>query len=154
MINPITYIALLVASFTWFFSPSSTKTINSPEPPVGCKSHYDSSLQLTVYTGMDKEPEYPGGGAAWGRYVHRNLNEQNLDDKVDCNVRLKMVVDSTGAIRKVTVMRGDVEAKEPNTNEKEVMRVYQKSGRWMPGTCGGKEVSASFILSSNPCNRN
>jgi hypothetical protein len=141
----ITYFALLFSSFSSFLSDSSIKTAHAPQPALGCQSYYDSTLKLTVYTGVEKEPEYPGGSAAWGRYINRNLNDGNLDAAVDCNVRIKMIVESTGEIRKAVPVRGNAEVKEPNANEKEVLRVYLKSGSWLPGKCGGNNVTTEFV---------
>jgi hypothetical protein len=149
--NAVTYFALLLFSFSW--SPdTAVKTVHA-QPDFACKSYYDSTLNLIVYTGVEKEPEYPGGADAWGRYFNRNLHEEDLDTKIDCNVRIKMIVDSTGAIKKAVAVHGDTEVKEPNANEKEVLRVYKKSGFWVPGTCGGNNVTAEFVKSLNPCNR-
>jgi hypothetical protein len=150
--NSITYFALLLFSFSWLAPVKSSNTAYAPQPDGACKSYYDATLNLTVYTGVDKEPEYPGGSAAWGRYINRNLNEANLNPKIDCNVRIKMIVDSAGGIRKAVAIHGDTEVKEPNVNEKEVLRVYTKSGAWAPGTCGGKNVTAEFVQSFKPCN--
>jgi hypothetical protein len=148
LMNLITYLALLFSSF---LPNSSTKTANDPQPAVGCTSYVDAKLNLTVYTSVDKEPEYPGGSSAFGRYINRNLNEANLDAAVDCNVKLKMIVDATGKILKAVPMHGDTEVKEPNANEKEVVRVYLKSGVWVPGKCGGNNVAAEFVQSFTPC---
>jgi hypothetical protein len=62
-----------------------------------------------------------------------------------------MIIDSTGEIRKAVPVRGNAEVKEPNANEKEVLRVYLKSGTWVPGKCGGNNVTAEFVESFTPC---
>ncbi len=146
--NLITFLTLLVSSF---LPNSSIKTAHDPHPALGCTSYLDAKLNLTVYTGVDKEPEYPGGSSALGQYINKNLIEANLDPAVDCNVKLKMIVDATGKIQKAVPMHGDTEVKEPNANEKEVMRVYLKSGVWVPGKCGGNAVAAEFVQSFTPC---
>jgi hypothetical protein len=149
--NCITFFAILFSSFSWLWSHTSIKTSYAPQSAVGCKSYYDSALALTVYTGVEKEPEYPGGAPAWGRYINRNLNMDNIDATRDCHVSIKMIVDSSGAIRKAVPVRGDKEVIEPNAAEKEVLRIYRKSGRWVPGTCSGNNVTAEFVQSMDPC---
>jgi len=151
--NSTTFFALLFSSFSWLWSNTSVNITNAPQPAFECKSYYDSALNLTVYTGVEKEPEYPGGAAAWGRYIDRNLRTENIDATKECNVKIKMIVDSAGEIRKAVPMRGDKEVKEPNANEKEVLRIYLKSKYWAPGTCGGNNVTTEFVQSLNPCNR-
>jgi len=149
--NLITYFALLFTSFTSFSPHPSIKTAQDPQPAFGCTTYYDSALKLTVYTGVEKAPEYPGGSPAWLQFVNKNLNEANLDAAVECNVKIKMIIDVTGEIKKAVPVRGDAEVKEPNANEKEVLRVYLKSGTWVPGKCGGNNVVTEFVQSFTPC---
>ena len=149
--NTITYFTLLLSFFSSALSGPTIKTAHAPQPAYGCTTYYDAALKLTVYTGVEKDPEYPGGVDALGRFVNRNLNEANLDANVDCNVKIKMIVDSAGAIRKVVAIHGTTEVKDPNANEKEVIRVYLKSGTWEPGKCGGNNVTAEFTQSFTPC---
>jgi len=149
--NLITYFALLFSSFSSVLSHSLIKTAHDPQPAFGCATYYDPALKLTVYTGVEKAPEYPGGSQAWLQFINKNLNEANLDTTVDCNVRIKMIIDSTGEIRKAVPTRGNAEVKDPNANEKEVLRVYLKSGIWMPGKCGGNKVTTEFVESFTPC---
>lgn len=147
----ITYFALLVSSFSSVWSDPVIKTAQDPQPAFGCTTYFDPALKLTVYTGVEKEPEYPGGSSAWGQFINKNLIEANLDATVDCNVKIKMIIDATGEIKKAVPVRGDAEVKEPNANEKEVLRVYLKSGSWVPGKCGGNNVAAEFVQSFTPC---
>ncbi|MBO9204502.1 MULTISPECIES: hypothetical protein [Niastella] len=144
--NSITFFALLFS----LWSGPAVKTAHDPQP-AGCQSYNDPALNLTVYTSVEKKPEYPGGTSAWGQFVNKNLIEANLDPAVDCNVKIKMIIDATGAIKKAVPVRGDVEVKEPNANEKEVVRVYLKSGAWVPGQCGGNNVAAEYVESFTPC---
>jgi hypothetical protein len=149
--NLITYFALLFSSFSSVWSDPLIKTAHDPQPAFGCTTYYDTALKLTVYTGVEKEPAYPGGSLAWGQFINRNLNEANLDAVADCNVKIKMIIDSTGEIRKAVPIRGNAEVKDPNANEKEVLRVYLKSGIWVPGKCSGNNVTTEIVQSFTPC---
>ena len=139
--NPIIYFALLFAS------------ANGPQPASDCKSHFDTSVNMNVYTTVDITPEYPGGAAAWGRFVNRNFREENVGTVTNCNVKFKMIVTAEGEIVKVVALHGDTEVKEPNELEKEVVRMVRKSGRWTPGVCEGKQVATEFVQTLSPCNR-
>ena len=121
--NLITYFALLFSSFSSVWSHPLIKTAHNPQPAFGCATYYDPALKLTVYTGVEKEPEYPGGSPAWAQYINKNLIEANLDANVDCNVKIKLIIYSSGEIKKSVAIRNDAEVKEPNANEKEVVRV-------------------------------
>ena len=149
--NLITYFALQFFSFSSVWFHPLIKTAHDPQPAFGCTTYYDAALKLTVSTGVEKAPEYPGGSPAWLQFVNKNLNEASLDASVDCNVKIKMIIDATGEIKKAVPVRGDAEVKEPNANEKEVLRVYLKSGTWVPGKCGGNNVTTEFVQSFTPC---
>jgi hypothetical protein len=151
--NLITYFALLFSSFSSVWSGPLVKKAHGPQPAFGCTTYYDAALKLTVYTGVEKEPEYPGGSSAWGQFINTNLVDANLDATVDCHVKIKMIIDAAGAIKKAVPVRGDAEVKEPNANEKEVLRVYLKSGTWVPGKCGGNNVTTEFVQAFTPCVR-
>lgn len=146
--NLITYFALF---YSLFSTDPSSKITNDPKPAAECKSYNDATLKLTVYTGVEKEPEYPGGSPAWAQYINKNLIEANLDATVDCNVKIKLIIDASGEIKKAVALRNDAEVKEPNANEKEVVRVYLKSGTWVPGKCGGNNIAAEIVQSFTPC---
>ena len=148
--NLITYFALLFSSFTSVSSDPMIKTAQNPQP-AGCTTYFDPALKLTVYTSAEKESEYPGGSPALGQFINKNLIEANLDANVDCNVKIKMIIDASGEIKKAVPVRGDAEVKEPNANEKEVLRVYLKSGTWVPGKCGGNNVATEIVQSFTPC---
>ena len=139
--NPITYLALLFAS------------VNGPQPAVECKSHFDTSVNMNVYATVDIAPGYPGGAAAWGRFVNRNFREENIGTVTNCTVKIKMIVTAEGEIVKAIALHGDTEVKEPNELEKEVVRMVRKSGRWEPGICEGRQVTAEFVQTLSPCNR-
>jgi hypothetical protein len=149
--NLITYFALLFSSFTSVSSDPMIKTAQDPQPAYGCTTYFDPALKLTVYTSAEKASEYPGGASALGQFINKNLVEANLDPNVDCNVKIKMIIDAAGEIKKAVAIRGDAEVKEPNANEKEVVRVYLKSGTWVPGKCGGNNVATEIVESFTPC---
>jgi hypothetical protein len=149
--NPITYFALLFSSATWLWPGASTQISNKPIPVVECTSHYDTSVKMDVYSGVATQAEYPGGEAPWGRYVNRNFRQENAGDVKNCTVKIKLVITDAGEIRKVVALHGDTEVKEPSDLEKEVIRIYKKSGRWVPATCSGRQVTSELIQTLSPC---
>lgn len=149
--NPITYFALLFSSATWLWPGAPTQISNKPKPVVECTSHYDTSVKMDVYSGVEMQAEYPGGEAPWGRYVNRNFRQENAGDVKDCTVKIKLVITDAGEIRKVVALHGNTEVKEPSDLEKEVIRIYKKSGRWSPATCSGRQVTSELIQTLSPC---
>lgn len=115
-----------------------TRLMQSTPPPPACEVYYEPTFKLYIYSRPEKEPEYPGGSAAWNQFIKNNLNEANLDGNIDCNVSVRMIIDTTGAIRAAVPIRAGGIVRFPNANEKEVLRLYLNSGTWLPGQCGGK----------------
>lgn len=150
--TPVTCFALLFSSVSWLW-PNTSKTTKAPQSTVECPSHYDTSVKMNVYTRVDTEAEYPGGAAAWGRYINRNFNQENVGAVTDCKVKIKLVVTAEGMVQKVVALHGDTEVKEPSALEKEVIRVYRKSGRWVPGVCGNVSVTSELVQSLSPCSK-
>ena len=151
--NPITCFALLFSSAAWLWPNASTQNSNNPKPETECPGHYDTSVKMDVYTNVGTQAEYPGGEAPWGRFVRRNFNGESIGDIQDCNVKVKLVITDQGEIRKVVALHGDTEVKEPNTLEKEIIRLYKKSGRWVPATCGARQVTSELVQSVYPCSK-
>lgn len=149
--NPITYFTLLFTSATWLWPNASTQISNNLKPVVECPSHYDTSVKMDVYTNVEMQAEYPGGEGPWSRYVNRNFRQENAGDVKDCTVKIKLVITEAGEIRKVVALRGAAEVKEPSDLEKEVIRIFKKSGRWTPGVCGGRQVTSELIKTLSPC---
>lgn len=92
-----------------------------------------------IFTKVEKEAQFPGGNAAWQKYVlnaiQRELDEFTESDFGTCVVRF--VVDKTGAVSDVqaTTMKGTKLA-EIATN------AIRKGPRWVPAQQNGRYVNA------------
>ncbi len=92
-----------------------------------------------IFTKVEKEAQFPGGPAAWQKYVtqaiQRELDEFTESDYGTCIV--KFVVDKTGAVSDVqaTTMKG--------TKLAEVaVNAIRKGPRWVPAQQNGRYVNA------------
>jgi protein TonB len=85
-------------------------------PPPLIEEDYSDSVILSK---VEIEAEYPGGPAAWQRYLNRNLRvpQEAIDNEISGSVVVQFVVD-------------------------EVMRVIRKSGKWTPAMQGGRYVKS------------
>jgi hypothetical protein len=149
--NPITCFALLFTSATWLWPNDAIKKNNAPQPAFDCPSHYDTSVKMDVFTDVQTQAEYPGGEAPWKRYVNRNFHEENIGTVKDCTVKIKLIITEAGEIRKVVALHDNTEVKEPSDLEKEVIRIYKKSGTWAPAVCNGRQVTSELIQTLSPC---
>jgi protein TonB len=92
-----------------------------------------------VFTVVQIPAEYPGGIAAWNKYLERNLNSNApIDNGAPAGrytVVLSFIVDKTGGI-------SDINAEnDPGYGTKEeAVRVLKKGGGWKPAVQNGRNV--------------
>jgi TonB family protein len=105
----------------------------------------EESPQEETFVIVEKMPEFPGGQAALMQYLNSKIKypEECRKMGVEGKVFVKFIVDATGNIINVQVLRGVVDGK---LLEKEAIRVVESMPNWKPGTQGGKAVSVYFTL--------
>lgn len=88
-------------------------------------------------------PMYPGGEAELYRYISDNLKYPVIDQEngIQGRVTLRFVVDKTGKIDKVEIVKG------VSVNcDKEAVRVVKSMPNWVPGKNNGEPVNVYFTL--------
>lgn len=96
-----------------------------------------------VFMVVEEQPSYPGGNEAWFKHLSRNLNYpvEAKKNGVEGAVYLSFVVDKTGELRDIQVIKGVGHG----CNE-EALRVLMASENWNPGKQRGVEVSSRMQL--------
>lgn len=91
-----------------------------------------------TFTKVEIESEYPGGAAAWQRYLNRNLRypQEAIDNEVQGAVVVQFIVDKEGNVSDVEAISG------PNELRAEAVRVIKKSGKWTPAVQNGRQVKS------------
>ena len=91
-----------------------------------------------TFTKVEIESEYPGGAAAWQRYLNRNLRypQEAIDNEVQGAVVVQFIVDREGNVSDVEAISG------PNELRSEAVRVIKKSGKWTPAVQNGRQVKS------------
>lgn len=99
--------------------------------------------KIVLFSDVDKKAEFPGGQKALIKYLSENIHypEQSRHNNVQGVVLVKFIVDSSGSISHVEIIRGvndelDAEAK----------RVVEGMPRWVPGKNKGEAVSSWYTL--------
>ncbi|OQP61058.1 energy transducer TonB [Niastella vici] len=89
-----------------------------------------------TWTKVEIPSEYPGGPAAWQRYLNRNLHfsQEAIDNEVEGTVEVQFIVDKEGNVSDVEAINGPMELRA------EAVRVIKKSGRWTPAIQNGHQV--------------
>jgi protein TonB len=91
-----------------------------------------------TFTKVEIESEYPGGAAAWQRYLNRNLRypQEAIDNEVQGAVVVQFIVDKEGNVSDVEAISG------PQELRSEAVRVIKKSGKWTPAVQNGRQVKS------------
>lgn len=91
-----------------------------------------------TFTKVEIESEYPGGAAAWQRYLNRNLRypQEAIDNEIQGAVVVQFIVDKEGNVSDVEAISG------PNELRSEAIRVIRKSGKWTPAVQNGRQVKS------------
>jgi periplasmic protein TonB len=94
-----------------------------------------------IFEKVEVDAEYPGGNAAWRRFLERNLNAQIPADAGappgNYTVNIRFIVDKQGNV-------SDIRA---TTNhgygmEEEAIRVLKRATKWTPAVQNGRQVNA------------
>ncbi|WP_276480135.1 energy transducer TonB [Paraflavitalea pollutisoli] len=91
-----------------------------------------------IFRKVEIESSYPGGPAAWARFLNRNLMknmpQDALDNGIQGRVEIQFVVDTSGNVSNIEALNGPPELHEA------VINVIRKSGKWEPAIQNGKKV--------------
>ena len=142
----IPFIVLNLALFS-FTSRAEVRLIDPPQMEVsGTMTQPLTAIQDTTktveFTQVEEKPRFQGGDEkTFDKWVSERIvyPETAKRDSIQGRVMLSFVVDSTGYIRDITVLRGV----DPEL-EKEAIRVVSSSPKWTPGTVRGKPVRVRY----------
>lgn len=88
-------------------------------------------------------PEFPGGMAAWSKFLNKNLIYPSMarENGVQGRVTVSFVVEKNGQISALKVLSGIGAG-----CDEEAMRVIKKSPLWKPGFQNGKAVRVAYVI--------
>ena len=91
-----------------------------------------------TFTKVEIESEYPGGAAAWQRYLIKTLRypQEAQDNEIQGTVVVQFIVDKAGVVSDVEAISGPKELRD------EAVRVIKKSGQWTPAVQNGRQVKS------------
>ncbi len=130
----------------------STKTVESDnkeqivQAPVedkgsGVVEAPKSDDEDKVFTKVEKEAEFPGGDAAWRRYLEKNLDASAATDAGappgTYQVIVRFIVSKDGSISDV-----QAETKFGYGMEDEAVKIIKRGPKWTPALQNGRNVNA------------
>ncbi|HEY6899865.1 MAG TPA: TonB family protein, partial [Puia sp.] len=104
-------------------------------PSARATEDYDKT-----FVKVEIESEYPGGAAAWLRYLNKNMRypDDALNNEIQGTVVVQFIVDKEGNVSDVTAISGP----ETGGLREEAIRVIKKSGTWIPAIQNGRKVKS------------
>ncbi|MET0243614.1 MAG: TonB family protein [Flavitalea sp.] len=105
------------------------------EAPKKVEEDYDKT-----FTKVEIESKYPGGPAAWARFLNKNLANQYPQDAIDNEIQgtvvVQFIVDKEGNVSDVAAVSGPKELHDA------AVKVIKKSGKWEPAVQNGRQVKS------------
>ncbi|MEO6963445.1 MAG: TonB family protein [Puia sp.] len=119
------------------------KDDNITAPPVDqgkgvVEAPKDNTDYDKTFTKVEIESTYPGGMAAWQRYLQKNLQypDDAASNEIQGQVVVQFIVDKEGVVSNVEAVSG------PNELRDEAIRVIKRSGAWTPAIQNGRKVKS------------
>ena len=105
------------------------------EAPKKDDEDYDKT-----FTKVEIESEFPGGAAAWLRYLNKNLRypDDAVNNEIQGTVVVQFIVDKEGNVSDVQAIAGP----DNGGLREEAVRVIKKSGKWTPAVQNGRQVKS------------
>jgi periplasmic protein TonB len=93
-----------------------------------------------TFTKVEIESDFPGGAAAWLRYLNKNLRypDDAVNNEIQGTVIVQFIVDKEGNVSDVQPISGP----ENGGLREEAVRVIKKSGKWTPAVQNGRQVKS------------
>ena len=93
-----------------------------------------------TFTKVEIESEFPGGAAAWLRYLNKNLRypDDAVNNEIQGTVVVQFIVDKEGNVSDVQAISGP----DNGGLRDEAVRVIKKSGKWTPAVQNGRTVKS------------
>lgn len=125
---------------TWFFYNGEGNVVKQKDYNRGVLisvNELGTKETLVENQNDEIESEYPGGAAAWQRYLNRNLRypQRAIDIKKQGTVTVLFVVNTDGQTEDFTVLK----SLELSLDD-ETIRIFKNSNRWVPATKNGQNV--------------
>ncbi len=121
--------------------PSPAKTLGAGDAPSAPIERPKQTVEILCRSEI--MPEFPGGQAAFMRFLSKNLQvpEGSLEAGQKVKLFVRFVVGKDGQLSDMEFLQTTGEV-----FEQEVIRVMRKMPKWKPGSQNGEKVSVYFTL--------
>ncbi|MEN0055736.1 MAG: TonB family protein [Mucilaginibacter sp.] len=127
-----------------FTAPAQTSLLESKVTNEQIVKKADTVInKTTVYTSVDKVPEFPGGLEAFGKFLGSNIRYPKIarDQGVQGRVIVTFVVEMDGSLSGYEIVRG-----VSKDLDEEALRVLKTSPSWTPGIKDNEKVRTQYTV--------
>ncbi len=139
----IIFALLLLLNIVPLSSYAQNQEMPPPPPPM---ENEDKNL-IKIFTKVETEAQFPGGDTAWRNFLIKNLDLDNVGEKIKYprgkkefkqTLIVKFIVSKDSSISSIAV-----ENKDADENcIAEAIRVFKLSPKWIPAQQNGRVVNA------------
>ncbi|GAB3329654.1 hypothetical protein GCM10027299_33360 [Larkinella ripae] len=130
--------------------PNAEEVIVAPEETAG-PTKVEAAVEAApkeeqIFTVVEQNPEFPGGMAALGQFLSKNIRYPPAASRANVSGRVfvSFVVNTDGSIQDVSVLKG-----LGFGTDEEAMRVVKAMPKWRPGKQSGRPVRVKYNLPIN-----
>jgi TonB family protein len=124
-------------------APSNALQTNSVVIRGYVKRDGGSDNDNMIFSQVENPPNFPGGLAAFGKFLGENIRfpKADRDNKVQGRVIAEFIVEKDGSLNNIKAIRGPSQAMMD-----EAVLVLSKSPKWQPGYQNGNAVRVSYTV--------
>ncbi|MFC0185010.1 outer membrane transport energization protein TonB [Pseudarcicella hirudinis] len=103
-------------------------------------------VEEEIFTAVEQQAEFPGGNAAFGKFLSKNLKYPSAAQRANVSGRVyvQFVVNTDGSIQDVQVLKS-----VGFGCDEEAVRVIKTVPKWTPGKQSGRPVRSRFTVPIN-----
>jgi hypothetical protein len=114
-------------------------------PPDTCELRYDSVLNRSYYTSVDRMPTFKGGPTNLMKTINKNLKWPGGRCDLEGTVFVACIIETDGRLTNKRILKG-LKIGKPCDADSEALKVVDYLTAWVPGQCDGKDVPVQYVI--------
>jgi len=99
-----------------------------------------SQEDTTIYSTVDKEAEFPGGGAALNIWLMQNMTFINENELPTSKIFFELIIEADGTLSSIKNVRG------LKLTDENIQKLISSSPKWTPAQVNGRNVRFKYYL--------
>jgi len=94
----------------------------------------------TIYSIVDKDAEFPGGGAAMNKWLFQKMNFVYENELPTSKMFLELIIETDGTLSSIKNVRG------LKLTDEAIQKLISTSPKWTPAQLNGRNVCSKYLL--------